>query len=90
MAHDTKPEPPDATLEMPVEGIAVQVDEVIRLGDGTLELRYMPLHKACLVSIRVNDQAHASVLLDGSLFALLAAFTSDPQRTPEPGTVFRG
>lgn len=82
--------PPDALLELPVQGVAVQVDDAIRMGDGVLELRYMPVHQSCVVTIKINDQVHASVALDGALFALVAAFTVDPQRTPEPGTVFKG
>lgn len=81
--------PPDATLELPVQGIAVQIGEKVCLEDGTFELLYMPVHETCVVTIRVNDQIHASVPLDGSLFALLAAFAADPHRKIEPGTVFK-
>lgn len=82
--------PPDATLEVPVQAIAVQIDGDIRIGDGTLELCYMPYHEACAIAIKINDQTHASVMLDRAVFALLAAYTADPQRKIEPGTVFKG
>lgn len=84
------PTPPDALLEIPVQDIAVQIDDDIRMADGVLELRYMPVHGSCVVTLKVNDQAHASAVLDGALFALVAAFTADPQRTPKAGTVFKG
>jgi hypothetical protein len=78
----------DATLELPVDGVAIQVGEEVRLQDGVLELRYMPVHGACVVTIRIDDQTHASVPVDGPLFAVLAAFVADPQRKIDPGTIF--
>jgi hypothetical protein len=82
--------PPDATLELPVQGIAVQIDDKVVLEDGTLQLLYMPLHKTCVVTLIVNEKVHASVPLDGPLFAVLAAFAADPTKTPLPGSIFKG
>jgi len=82
--------PPDASLELPVQSIAIQIGEEIVLEDGAFELRYLPVHKCCAVTIRIDDQTHASVVLDEQLFAVLAAFAADPTRVLEPGTVFKG
>ncbi len=80
--------PPDATLEFPCDG-HIQIDNEIRMGQTTLHLRYMPAHKACVVSLKTTDTVTASVTLDEALFGLLAKFVADPQATPKPGTVFK-